>query len=69
MRYHPSKLELEALAGTIAAVVFTSVGPPSGPAKFAAGTKSGPKLYVVLALMCCPALYINPPSGPAGGLF
>ena len=41
----------------------------SGAAKFATGTTSGPKLYVVLSIKCGPALYITPPSGPAGRLF
>ena len=50
--------------------VILEISPPSsGPANFAAGMTSGPKFCVVLSIMCCPALYITPPSGPAGRLF
>ena len=70
-RYHPLKLELETLAGTIAAVT-----PTSGPNIYNHSVRPVDRPNSRLTqkavqnyMWCCPALYITPPSDPAGGLF
>ena len=75
LRYHPSKLELEAFAGTIVAVT-----PTSGPNIYI--TRSAKRTCEICGrhdkrskIICGAvpnvmlALYITSPSGPAGGLF
>ena len=75
LRCHPSKLELEAIAGTIVAVT-----PSSGPNIYITRSirRSGgicswhdkrSKIICGVSILCCPAVYITSPSGPAGDLF